>query len=114
MHSARVTTTSLALCGLYAAAALGFALGVKDESARASAAGADAAAGAETLFDAHCAGCHEVDALRAVLRAAADRARARVEWRALLEGHGNTTEEQDALLVEWLATTADTPQPPMR
>jgi mono/diheme cytochrome c family protein len=52
------------------------------------------------LFQGHCASCHTIENLRASVSGPADK---RKEIEGFLEAHGDATEAEDRLILEYLA-----------
>lgn len=126
MRHAQVTRFSFGMLALALAAALGFAWRASRPGADASgasaptpgaasraaepAASASSAAAlsaqAQALFAAQCADCHTPEELVDGLRAAPALEAAAAAMRARLAEHGEGSDEQDRLLVEWLLALA--------
>lgn len=56
----------------------------------------------EALFQSHCVGCHTIDEAVLYVRAAADPDAARSELTALLAAHGDSSADEDRLIVDYV------------
>ena len=94
----QVRRLAVALSALLALATLGFGWLVS----RSAPSPPPAGSAAEAAFGRHCAGCHDLAALRAGLRHSGDPAGDAAALATLLAGHGDAPAEEQARLVELL------------
>jgi len=94
--------------GLAASAILAFAALVDRAPLPAPLVPAVRTASGEDLFTQHCARCHEAGAMSTSLRGKADRGKTRQATIEFLRGHGEASDGEDALIVDFLLE----PSPP--